>query len=67
MGELRKSVHHDIAHGPWVLLVLVQNSHGQYMAERLFGLLDNSENGLEIVRNLSQIFDVLLAWHFLGL
>ena len=52
MGKLRNSVHHDIAHGPRVLLVLVQNSYGQCMAERLCGLIDNSDNGLEIVRSL---------------
>ena len=71
VGKLRKSAHYDIDQGPRVpdVIVLVQNSHDQCMVERIYGLLDDSGNGLEMVWKWSQIFDdlqVRLAWLILG-
>ena len=65
VGKLRKSVHRDIDHGPRVLHVFVQNSHGQCLAERLCGLLGGSDNVLEMVCSLHQIFDILQAQQIL--
>ena len=61
MDRLRKTVHQpDIDHGPRVsdVIEFVQNSHNQCLVERVYGLLDDSHDGLETICSLSKMFDV---------